>query len=249
RSGHHHHGSLEQGRGHRRRVRPAQGSRGVSRRVAFATLGCRLNQVDTQQLQAALEARGFSTVPFGAAADVVVVNTCTVTARAEVSDRQAIRRARRANPDARVVVTGCWAQTSAAEVARETGVDLVVGNADKPRLPALVEEVLRAPREAARVEVGDFRGVRVAVDLPARTLGRSRAFLKVQDGCQHRCAFCIVPRARGQSRSLESERVADQVRRLVDAGHAEVTLTGIDLGHYGADLVPRTSLATLLREL
>ena len=83
-------------------------------RVAFATLGCRLNQVDSQQLQAALEARGFSTVPFGAAADVVVVNTCTVTARAEVSDRQAIRRARRANPDARVVVTGCWAQTSAA---------------------------------------------------------------------------------------------------------------------------------------
>jgi threonylcarbamoyladenosine tRNA methylthiotransferase MtaB len=205
--------------------------------------------VDTQQLQAALEARGFSTVPFGAAADVVVVNTCTVTARAEVSDRQAIRRARRANPGARVVVTGCWAQTSAAEVARETGVDLVVGNADKPRLPVLVEEVLQAPRRSARVEVGDFRGARVAVDLPARTLGRSRVFLKVQDGCQHRCAFCIVPRARGESRSLDSGRVADQVRRLVAAGHAEFTLTGIDLGHYGADLVPRTSLAVLLREL
>ena len=221
----------------------------MTRRVAFATLGCRVNQADTQQLQAALEARGFSTVPFGAAADVVVVNTCTVTARAEVSDRQAIRRARRANPDARVVVTGCWAQTSADDVAREAGVDLVVGNADKPRLPALVEEVLQARRGPARVEVGDFRGARVAVDPPARAFGRSRAFVKVQDGCQHRCAFCIVPHARGESRSLDLTRVVDQVRGLVDAGHAEITLTGVDLGHYGADLAPRMSLAALLRAL
>ncbi|HEY3100331.1 MAG TPA: tRNA (N(6)-L-threonylcarbamoyladenosine(37)-C(2))-methylthiotransferase MtaB, partial [Methylomirabilota bacterium] len=136
-------------------------------RVAFATLGCRLNQVDSQQLQAALEARGFSTVPFGAAADVVVVNTCTVTARAEVSDRQAIRRARRANPAARVVVTGCWAQTSAAEVARQPGVDLVVGNADKARLPTLLDDLLKSSRGPARVEVGDLATARVAdVELP-----------------------------------------------------------------------------------
>jgi len=219
-------------------------------RVAFATLGCRLNQVDSQQLQSALEARGFATVPFGAPADVVVVNTCTVTARAEVSDRQAIRRARRANPDARVVVTGCWAQTSAAEVAREPGVDLIVGNADKERLPALLQEVLSGPRAGARVEVGDLRGARLgAIDPRPRALGRSRAFVKIQDGCQHRCAFCIVPRARGASRSLDPGIVADQVRRLVEAGRPEVTLTGIDLGHYGADLVPRSSLAVLLREL
>jgi threonylcarbamoyladenosine tRNA methylthiotransferase MtaB len=221
----------------------------VSGRVAFATLGCRVNQADTQQLQAALEARGFSTVPFGTAADVIVVNTCTVTARAEVSDRQAIRRARRSNPDARVVVTGCWAQTSAAEVAREPGVDLVVGNADKPRLPALFEAILRTRRVPVRVEAGDLRGARLTLENPSRALGRSRAFVKVQDGCQHRCAFCIVPRARGDSRSLPAERVADQVRALVAAGHVEITLTGVDLGHYGADLVPRTSLAALLRGL
>jgi threonylcarbamoyladenosine tRNA methylthiotransferase MtaB len=222
----------------------------VSPRVAFATLGCRLNQVDSQQVQAALEARGFSTVPFGAAADVVVVNTCTVTARAEVSDRQAIRRARRANPDARVVVTGCWAQTSAADVARLAGVDLVVGNADKERLPGLVDEILKAPRGRARIEVGDLRAARVAtIEPPARAFGRSRAFVKVQDGCQHRCAFCIVPQARGASRSLDRQRVVDEVCRLVEAGHPEITLTGVDLGHYGADLVPRTSLAALLRDL
>src|SRR5207244_1645792 len=184
-------------------------------------------------------------------AAVVVGNTCPVTARAEVSDRQAIRRARRANPDAHVVVTGCWAQTSADEVAREAGVDLVVGNADKERLPALLDEILEGPRpRAPRVEVGDLRGARLAdVDPRPRALGRSRAFLKVQDGCQHRCAFCIVPRARGASRSLDPRIVADQVRLLVEAGRPEVTLTGIDLGHYGADLVPRSSLAVLLREL
>jgi threonylcarbamoyladenosine tRNA methylthiotransferase MtaB len=223
----------------------------VSRRVAFATLGCRVNQVDSQQLQASLEARGFATVPFGDPADVVVVNTCTVTARAEISDRQAIRRARRANPDARVVVTGCWAQTSAGEVARLAGVDLVIGNADKARLPALVEDLLAATvRDRARVEVGDLRDTAMTVADPrTRVAGRSRAFLKVQDGCQHRCAFCIVPLARGASRSLRPHDVADQVRLLVEAGHPEITLTGVDLGHYGADLVPRTTLAALLREL
>jgi len=219
-------------------------------RVAFATLGCRLNQVDSQQLQSALEARGFATVPFGAPADVVVVNTCTVTARAEVSDRQAIRRARRMNPDARVVVTGCWAQTSAAEVAREPGVDLIVGNADKERLPALLEEVLSGPRAMARVEVGDLRGARIgAIDARPRALGRSRAFVKIQDGCQHRCAFCIVPAARGGSRSQEPKVVLDQVRALAEAGYPDVTLTGVDIGHYGWDLYPRTSLAALVRSL
>ena len=121
----------------------------MSATVAFTTLGCRLNQADTAALQTLLEARGFRTVPLEAAPDVVVVNTCTVTARAETSDRRAIRRARRANPGARLVVTGCWAQTSAADVAREPGIDLVVGNADKDRLPALLEEMLGGPRAAA----------------------------------------------------------------------------------------------------
>jgi threonylcarbamoyladenosine tRNA methylthiotransferase MtaB len=112
--------------------------------IAYATLGCRLNQVDSRQLQGRLEDRGFRTVPFGTRADVVVVNTCTVTARAELSDRQAIRRARRDSPGARVVVTGCWAQTNPADVAGLGGVDLVVGNADKPRLPDLLASLLDA---------------------------------------------------------------------------------------------------------
>ena len=222
----------------------------MSRRVALTTLGCRLNQVDTQQIQAGLEARGFVAVPPDAPADVVVVNTCTVTARAEFSDRQAIRRARRANPDARVVVTGCWAQTSPGDVAGVGDVDLVVGNADKDRLPELVEALLSGPKGPPRVSVGDLTSARLAVAGPRpRTSNRSRAFVKVQDGCQHRCAFCIVPFARGASRSLDPALLLDHVRRLAGAGHPEIVLTGIDLGHYGADLVPRTTLAALVRSL
>ena len=222
----------------------------MSARVALATLGCRLNQVDTQQIQAGLEARGFVTVPLEGPADVVVVNTCTVTARAEFSDRQAIRRARRANPGARVVVTGCWAQTSPDDVARVGGVDLVVGNADKHRLAELVEELLAASAPSSRPSVTDLADARLRPpEPPAWSGGRSRAFVKVQDGCQHRCAFCIVPFARGASRSLEPATVVDHVRRLVALGHPEVVLTGIDLGHYGADLVPRASLGALVRAL
>ena len=216
--------------------------------VAFATLGCRLNQVDTQQIQAGLEARGFVTVSLDGAADVVVVNTCTVTARAELSDRQTIRRARRVNPAARIVVTGCWAQTSPDDVARVGGVDLVVGNADKDRLPELVEGLLAGSAGLPRRAVSDLAGARLTPpDVPARASARARAFVKVQDGCQHRCAFCIVPFARGESRSLALSAVLQQVRRLVELGHPEVLLTGIDLGHYGADLTPRASLGGLVR--
>ena len=217
----------------------------AARTVSFATLGCRLNQVDTRVLQTMLEARGFKTVDFAEPADVVVVNTCTVTARAEFSDRQMIRRAARVSPDATLVVTGCWAQTSPDAVAALSGVDLVVGNADKDRLADLHEGA-----GAARTHVSDIKRARINETAPvARWHGRSRAFLKIQDGCQHRCAFCVVPLARGASRRLDPKVVLDQARLLVEAGHLAIVLTGVDLGHYGADLVPRTTLAALLRSL
>jgi len=222
------------------------------RTVSFATLGCRLNQVDTQQMQTLLEARGYRTVCCDQPADVVIVNTCTVTARAELSDRQAIRRAARVSPTATLVVTGCWAQTSPGAVAGMGEVDLVVGNADKHRLPELLEGIGAGGENAAdRVHVSDIGEVRAIEVTPAATrpAGRSRAFLKVQDGCQHRCAFCVVPLARGGSRSLDPAAVLEQARGLVEAGHPELVLTGVDLGHYGADLTPRTSLAALMRSL
>lgn len=227
--------------------------------VAFATLGCRLNQVDTQEIQGLLEMRGFRTVPFADRADVVIVNTCTVTARADFSDRQAIHRASRINPDARIVVTGCWAQTSPDAAASVRGVDLVVGNGDKHRLPELLARLVEGrghdgrplrDKRSPQIHVSDVATVRALPETPlGRVPGRSRAFLKVQDGCAHRCAFCIVPFARGASRSREASVVLDQAQRLVAAGHPEIVLTGVDLGHYGADLVPRTTLAALLHRM
>ncbi len=193
--------------------------------IAYATLGCRLNQVDSRQLQARLEDRGFRTVAFGTQADVVVVNTCTVTARAELSDRQAIRRARRASPGARVVVTGCWAQTNPADVAKLGGVDLIVGNADKPRLPDLLATLLEAEPAASRV--------------PGAPRMPGPARVEVGD----------IAAARIESRSLPGEVIEEEVRRLVACGHPEVVLTGVDLGHWGADLTPRSSLAALLLRL
>lgn len=223
----------------------------MSASVAFATLGCRLNQVDSHELAARLEQRGFRTVTLDEPADVVVVNTCAVTGRAEVSDRQAIRRAARAHPGARIVVTGCWAQIDAGAVTSLREVDAVVGNADKPALPDILERLLTG--DAARedvIRVSDIAAVRTMAPAPvAPWRPRSRAFLKVQEGCQHRCAFCIVPLARGNSRSLDPGVVVDQAARLVALGHKEIVLTGVDLGHYGADLTPRTSLAALIRAL
>jgi threonylcarbamoyladenosine tRNA methylthiotransferase MtaB len=216
--------------------------------VALTTLGCRLNQVESQEMGALLESRGFHIVPPGRPARVYVVNTCTVTGRADFSDRQAVRRIARNDPDAFVVVTGCWAQTDPAAAAALPGVDLVVGNREKYQLPDLLDSLVKRPR--ATVAVGDIREAREVPVAPlAPPAGRSRAFVKIQDGCQHRCAFCIVPAARGGSRSQEPKVVLDRVRALAEAGYPDITLTGVDIGHYGWDLYLRTSLAALLREL
>jgi threonylcarbamoyladenosine tRNA methylthiotransferase MtaB len=216
--------------------------------VSFSTLGCRLNQVESQELMGLLERHGFRAVHGGEAAAVHVVNTCTVTGRADFSDRQLIRRIARENPRALLVVTGCYAQTDPHAVARLGGVDLVVGNQEKYRLPELLASLVKRTTPAVTVgEIADARHVPVAPF--ARVSGRSRAFVKIQDGCQHRCAFCIVPMARGGSRSQDPKVVVEQVETLVAAGYREVTLTGVDIGHYGWDMIPRTTLAALVRRL
>lgn len=216
--------------------------------VALRTLGCRLNQVESQEMGALLEGRGFRVVPPEERAQVYVINTCTVTGRADFSDRQLIRRITRENPEAFLVVTGCYAQTDPAAVAAIPGVDLVLGNQEKYRLPELLDSLVK--RASPDVTVGDISAMRdVPVAPLARVSGRSRAFVKIQDGCQHRCAFCIVPAARGGSRSREPKVVLDQIRALAEAGHLDITLTGVDIGHYGWDLYPRTTLAALVRSL
>ena len=213
--------------------------------VGFATLGCRLNQVESQELRALVEQAGFRAVEDGEPAQVYVVNTCTVTSRADFSDRQAIRRITRANPSALIVVTGCLAQTDPDVLARMPGVDLVLGNREKYRLPELLGSLVK--RNAAEVRVGSIAEAREVPRAPVgRISGRSRAFLKIQDGCQHRCAFCIVPAARGRSRSQDPKVIVEQAEALVESGYGEITLTGVDIGHYGWDLLPRTTLAALM---
>jgi threonylcarbamoyladenosine tRNA methylthiotransferase MtaB len=218
------------------------------RTVSFTTLGCRLNQVESQEMRALVEQAGYRAVEEGEAANVYVVNTCTVTSRADFSDRQAIRRITRANPDALVVVTGCLAQTDPEALAGMPGIDLVLGNQEKYRLAELLDSLVK--RDRPEVRVGPIADAREVARAPVRRLsGRSRASLKIQDGCQHRCAFCIVPAARGKSRSQEPKVLVEQIEVLVEAGYGEITLTGVDIGHYGWDLLPRTSLAVLVARL
>jgi threonylcarbamoyladenosine tRNA methylthiotransferase MtaB len=214
-------------------------------RVAFATLGCKVNQYDTGTIETVLRRDGCTIVPFKETADVYVVNTCTVTDRADAESRQLVRRARRLNPGARVVVTGCFAQTSPQAVAALPEVDYVIGIG---RLP----DVLRAVRgdidaSAGRVLVDDLRKADRVTTLGAEVFGgQTRAFLKIQEGCDLFCTFCIVPFARGRSRSVPPRDVLDQLRRLAAQGFREVVLTGIHLGSYGEDLTPAIELADLV---
>ncbi len=213
-------------------------------RVAVATLGCKVNQYDTATIETRLRTEGCTVVPFQAGADVYVVNSCTVTDRADAESRQLARRARRLNPTARVIMTGCFAQTT-PERAAIPEVDYVVG------LNRLAD-VVRAVRgelstTAERILVDDLRSTRQVRTLGAESFsGQTRAFLKVQEGCDLFCTFCIVPFARGRSRSVPPRQVLEQLRTLAARGFQEVVLTGVHLGGYGPDLDPPITLCDLL---
>ncbi len=202
----------------------------------IVTFGCRLNAFESEIIRDHVRAAGL--------ADTIVFNTCTVTAEAERQARQAIRKARRKRPDARIVVTGCAAQIDPVRFAAMDEVDQVLGNAEKLRAesyhaeaaaPILVDDVMIA-RESAHHLVAGFDG-------------RARAFVQIQQGCDHRCTFCIIPFARGPNRSFSAEHIIDQVQRLVADGIREVVLTGVDITDYGLDLADRRSLGRMVRTL
>lgn len=201
-------------------------------RVALHTLGCRLNHAETSAIARQFHERGYEIVPFGETADVCVINTCTVTERADRECRQIIRRALRTSPDPVVVVTGCYAQLEPEQVASIAGVDLVLGSTEKFRLfeHMPVPEKLPTPRVIVR-ETGGAADFGPAASSGAGT-DRTRAFLKVQDGCDYTCSFCTIPRARGGSRSQTLDAAVTQARELVAAGFRDVTLTGVNLGEY-----------------
>jgi threonylcarbamoyladenosine tRNA methylthiotransferase MtaB len=240
--------------------------------------GCRATQADAAAIERSLAERGFRPAEAGEA-DLVVVNTCTVTASADSRARQAIRAVHRRNPGARILVTGCYAQRAPEELAELDGVRWVVGNAHQHEIAEITAEPESVTAGGAFVSIDQLRGGQSAASIaddvglslahgPAKILtgnllqqravlvgpieqggAHTRPTLKIQDGCNHRCAYCVIPHVRGRSRSLAPERVIEEIARLVATGAREVVLSGINLGSYGRDLAPRSSLGDLLQRV
>jgi threonylcarbamoyladenosine tRNA methylthiotransferase MtaB len=214
-------------------------------KVALATLGCKVNQCESAGIAEAVTGRGMTLVPFDQVADCYIINTCTVTGRTDYQSRQLIRRAIRQNPSAAVFVTGCYAQRAPEEIARIPGVRLIAGNAEKA---GLIDRIGEAGGGTPHILLGDIQGQKTISPLGSTVFPEhTRAFLKIQDGCNASCAYCIVPAARGASRSLPPVEVAERIAELARTGYLEVVLTGIHLGAYGRDLTPPADLAALVR--
>ena len=215
--------------------------------VAFHTLGCKVNHYETEAIWQIFKQEGYERVDFEGRSDVYIINTCTVTNTGDKKSRQVIRRAIRKNPDAVVCVTGCYAQTSPAEIMAIPGVDIVIGTQDRIKMLSYIEQYKkeRQPINA----VGNIMKSRVyeELDVPSFT-DRTRASLKIQEGCNNFCTFCIIPWARGLMRSRDPKEVIHQAQQLVDAGYKEIVLTGIHTGGYGEDMKDY-NLAMLLRDL
>ncbi len=215
--------------------------------VAFHTLGCKVNHYETEAIWQLFKEAGYVRGDFEKNSDVYVINTCTVTNTGDKKSRQVIRRAVRKNPDAVICVTGCYAQTSPAEIMAIPGVDIVVGTQDRTKLLGLIDE-FRTERQPINA-VRNIMKNRIYEELDVPTFSdRTRASLKIQEGCNNFCTFCIIPWARGLMRSRDPQEVIRQAQQLVDAGYLEIVLTGIHTGGYGEDLKDY-NLARLLRDL
>ncbi len=213
-------------------------------RVAFCTLGCKVNQYETQALEQLLVQRGHQLVPFEGEADAYVINTCSVTAVSDKKSRQMIRRARKQAPEALVAVCGCYSQTHPQDMAA-LGADLVTGTGDRTGFVRLLEETWEQRRPVTVLDRAFDR--RVFEPLPAGGLeGRTRAMLKAEDGCVSFCSYCIIPYARGPVRSLPAAQAAAQARQLQGEGYREIVLTGIELSSWGRDLGEGCTLADLV---
>jgi threonylcarbamoyladenosine tRNA methylthiotransferase MtaB len=235
--------------------------------------GCRATQADAAAIERQLRDRGFAAANESTGADVVIVNTCTVTAAADAQAREAIRKLHAQNPAARVIATGCYAQRAPEELAALPGVSWVVGNSHKPEIPWVLESMAgERPGEAtdgfvpvstlgeeklsllhgpAKILSGDMFEQRTLLAAPVLggEANHTRPVVKIQDGCNSRCAYCVIPFVRGRSRSLEPAQVIAEIARLSNASYREIVLSGINLGTYGRDLSPRVELIELLRRI
>ena len=243
--------------------------RTMNRVTTFAafTMGCRVNQVETERLRQGGVAHGFYPVKPGSSPDWIIINTCSVTSESDRQARQLIRRVLRENPRAQLIITGCYAQGNASSLGKIPGVALVLGNAEKGFLWEHLKNLLPVdiPEKqmgrtmepmTAKVCVGSVANLKKMDDVPLvdHFSDRSRAFLQVQDGCDGRCTFCTIPELRGPSRSLPMAHILSQAKKYLEAGYQEIVLTGINLGSYGRDLTPSNAgapitLALMVREI
>lgn len=219
--------------------------------IAFATLGCRVNQYDTDSMRGLFVANGFTDVPYDEQADVYIINTCSVTQMGEKKSRQLIRRAKKHNPNAVVVVTGCYAQLDPDLLAAMDGVSAVVGTNEKKKVVTIVEDLLRNPDQHAVTAVHNVREREEFEEIPLypSAVEHTRADLKIQEGCNNFCTFCIIPYTRGALKSRQPDAIIAEANRLVAYGFKELVLTGIHLGAYGKELPDKPSLALILRRL
>lgn len=213
------------------------------KRIAFYTLGCKVNQADTASMETLFRSNGYTIVDFNGEADIYVINTCVVTNTGQRKSRQMINRAVRRNPTALVVVTGCYPQTAAEEVKAIAGVDLIIGNQDRAEIVGLVE----AAAETQRVDTIDsVRKLSANTEFEELSVGeasdKTRAFLKIQEGCNQFCTYCIIPFARGPLRSRSLTSIKEETAKLVAAGYKEIVLIGIHLGCYGKEHEGRLTL-------
>lgn len=220
------------------------------KKFKITTLGCKVNQCESEALGQCLKSAGWSAAEADETADLCIINTCTVTHKASMQSRQASRQAIRRHPGAQILVTGCYAQTEPEAIAEIEGVSAIVGHGEKHRIPELIASgPFENTRDTAslRADIGRERTFR---EIPFGAMGeRTRPFLKIQDGCDAFCTYCIVPHARGRSRSLPPKAAMDAVRALAAAGYHEAVLSGVHLGCYGGDLTPKTDLLSLLRAI
>lgn len=214
----------------------------MQRRAAFATLGCKVNQYETESMEGLFKARGYALVAFSEEADIYVINTCSVTQLGEKKSRQLIRRAHRMNPAAILAVTGCYAQAEAEKIREMEGVGVVIGTRERGRIVDLVEEAMASGQ--TQNAVGNIMEADIFEDIPLteRPL-RTRAFLKIQEGCTNFCTYCIIPYTRGPLRSRPLASIREEAQRLAESGFDEIVLTGIHLGAYGRELAENIDLA------
>jgi threonylcarbamoyladenosine tRNA methylthiotransferase MtaB len=223
-------------------------------RFLIKTLGCKVNQVESESLTADLTEKGWVHCVQNENADLIIINTCAVTAKAAMQSRQAIRQSIRNNPATCIAVTGCYAQTQPDEIEKIKGVHFIIGHSDKHALPEIVQAAFSCNPgsclENHRTQIHDIRETALFYPGNASVSGtRTRPFVKIQDGCNAFCTYCIVPYARGRSRSLAVETVLEKIRNIYRTGYHEIVLTGIHLGVYGVDLTPKASLYELLNRI